>query len=272
MHPYHLKEGSLPLLLCFPHAGTYLPPYAQKFLTEGALKCEDTDWHIDQLYEDILPDATYLKANYHRYYIDLNRPQDDQSLYPGQNTTGLFPQSDFHGQPLYKDGVTLSAEEREERLNEVYRPYHDQIQTQIKRLTQKHGGVILFDCHSIASSLPFLFSGILPNFNIGTNCGRSCSRKLETAFLQTCQKASDHLHFTTVLNGRFKGGWTTRFYAAPEQNIHTLQLELSQQSYMTEGEPWSYDPQKAKKLRPHLKEMLEILLTTFEKLPKVFHD
>ena len=62
-----------------------------------------------------------------------------------------------------------------------------------------------------------------------------------------------------MLNGRFKGGWSTRHYGNPVNGVHAIQLELSQITYMEEVTPWSYRPDRAGSLRPHLKSLLSRL-------------
>ena len=51
----------------------------------------------------------------------------------------------------------------------------------IERVKALHGVAILYDCHSIRSHIPFLFEGELPDFNIGTDMGRTCDPRIEAA-------------------------------------------------------------------------------------------
>ena len=71
-----------------------------------------------------------------------------------------------------------------------------------------------------------------------------------------CQSAAGYSY---VLNGRFKGGWTTRYYGDPTINVHAIQMELSQKTYMQEQSPWTFLPETANKIRPHLSRILESL-------------
>ena len=109
--------------------------------------------------------------------------------------------------------------------------------------------------------MPYLFDGKLPDFNIGSNSGASCSRPIEAAVLRICQSARG---YSTVANGRFKGGWTTRHYGQPERGFHAIQMELSQCNYMQEQAPWHYDEGKAGQLRVILASILQSLVRIFD--------
>ena len=255
MTPVNVTQGTSAIILGMPHAGTYAPPDIAADLNTNGQELADTDWHIDRLYADLLRDATTVRANFHRYVIDANRDPQGVSLYPGQNTTTLVPLTDFDGQGIW---TTLPADaDIAQRLAEFHAPYHAALSAEIKRVRDLHGHVILFDCHSIRSRISFLFDGTLPDFNIGTDQGKTCAPEIEKAVHDICKTAPG---YTSVLNGRFKGGWTTRHYGRPTQGVHAIQLELAQSTYLTtEAAPWPFDPTRAAKLRHHLAHILATL-------------
>jgi formiminoglutamase len=252
--PVEIHEGDSPVILGLPHTGTWLPEDVRARLNPCGQELADTDWHIHHLYDGLLPGATTVRATFHRYVIDANRGPDDASLYPGQNTTGLVPVIDFDGQPIWTREPT--PEEIAERKARFHTPYHTALAAQIERVKARHGVAILYDCHSIRSHIPFLFDGTLPDFNIGTNSGATCDSRVEAAVLAPCA-ASGRTH---VLNGRFKGGWTTRHYGQPDTGIHAIQMELAQSTHLaTESAPFAYDDAKAAALRPILAKILNDL-------------
>src|SRR5690606_31980041 len=102
MNPVEVAQGDSPVILGLPHTGTFLPDDIFAALTPRGQVLADTDWHIHRLYDGLLPGATTVRATFHRYVIDANRGPDDASLYPGQNTTGLVPLTDFDGAPIWK--------------------------------------------------------------------------------------------------------------------------------------------------------------------------
>lgn len=259
MNPVTLIQGNSPVVLAMPHSGTWLPESVKNSLNSTGLTLADTDWHIDRLYNDLLPDVTIVKANFHRYVIDANRDPEGKSLYPGQNTTELCPLTDFNGEEIYHSGQAPSAKDVDVRRDKFHKPYHDILREQLVRIKQRHKVAVLYDCHSIRSRAPFLFDGKLPDLNIGTFDGRSCDPEMARLVHDFC--VSDK-KYQTVINGRFKGGWTTRHYGQPESGIHAIQMELSQCNYMQETSPWNYNSEAASTLRAVLRPLLQLIADT----------
>lgn len=258
MESFSIQRGEGNLILAMPHTGTLVPPEVWADLNARGRALADTDWHLDRLYGGLVPDATIIGANFHRYVIDANRDPSGRSLYPGQNTTGLCPLTDFEGQPIYLDGREPDEAEIARRLALYHAPYHAALAAELERVRGKHGVVVLYDCHSIRSRIAFLFDGRLPDLNVGTNNGVTCAREMEQAVAAICTDADG---FTSVLNGRFRGGWTTRFYGRPGDGMHAVQMELAQHTHLAaEAAPFDYDETKAARLRPHLKAALEALV------------
>lgn len=257
MTPFHFTAGKLPLLVSIPHAGTQLTPEVDAGLSEAACGLPDTDWHIPLLY-DFVRDlgASVLIGHYSRFVIDLNRPADNQPLYTTA-TTGLYPETLFDGTPTFAEGKTPSASARQGYLDNIWQPYHQQILQELARLKAEHGYALLFDAHSIASVIPRLFDGQLPDINIGTNQGASCSTAVIEAIQDVCAAQSD---YSWVVNGRFKGGYITRAYGQPEQGVQAVQLELAQLNYMDETPPFAWQQARAAQLQKVLKPLIKAFL------------
>ncbi|XAZ20238.1 N-formylglutamate deformylase (plasmid) [Sinorhizobium sp. B11] len=254
MSVFEVKQGTSPVILGFPHTGTDVPADIWERLNETGRLLADTDWHIHHLYDGLLDNPTVVRATFHRYVLDANRDPAGTSLYPGQNTTGLIPETDFDGKPIWKEGAEPTEADIAERLRTYHTPYHAALAAEIERVKAIHGVVVLYDCHSIRSHIPFLFDGKLPDFNIGTDMGKTCDPAIEQATVAIAAAATG---YDSILNGRFKGGWTTRHYGRPETGVHAIQMELAQSTHLaTEASPFAYDEAKADKLRIHLKSIL----------------
>ncbi|MET3180365.1 UNVERIFIED_ORG: N-formylglutamate deformylase [Variovorax guangxiensis] len=261
--PFRFRQGTRPLLISMPHVGTHVPPALAARLTEEARHVPDTDWHLERLYDfaDELG-ASVLVATHSRYVIDLNRPPDGASLYPGQSVTGLCPVDTFDDTPLYANAADVPGEvEVAERRDAIWQPYHARLAEELARIRAQHGVAALWDAHSIRSVLPRFFEGKLPDLNLGTGKGISCDPALAQTLLGIAESATG---YTGVLNGRFTGGYITRNYGNPAQNVHAVQLEMTQSSYMQEKLPFDYLPEVAAGVQPHVRRMIEAVLAFVE--------
>lgn len=252
MTPVTIIQGSGPIILGQPHSGTFVPDGILAQLNDLGRQLIDTDWHVPALYDGLLDNVTIVRANFSRYVIDANRDPEGKSLYPGKNTTELVSTRTFDGEPIW---TTVPSEaEIAERLATYHSAYHTALDTQIQRIKSLHGLAVLYDCHSIRSEIPFLFDNRLPDLNIGDNSGTSCDPALTMAVASACQTTD---RYTCIVNGRFKGGWTTRHYGRPSEGIHAIQMELAQRCYLaTEKPPFAYAPDKAAPLRALLQTIL----------------
>lgn len=255
-----IVRGDAPLLVTFPHTGTDLADI-EPGLVSPWLARKDADWWVDRLYDFAASlGATTIGTTVSRTVIDVNRDPTGASLYPGQATTSLCPTETFDGEPLYRAGQGPDDVEIDRRRETWFMPYHAAIDAELCRLRAGHDRVVLYDAHSIRSRVPRLFAGELPHCNIGTFDGRSCDGALTRAVVAACAASP----FSHVVNGRFKGGWTTRHYGHPADGVHAIQMELADRGYMADPEgpldtanwPSPYDPVRAAPLVALLRDVL----------------
>ena len=265
MEPFDLIQGTAPLLVSMPHCGTAIPAAIAQGMSELSLTTVDTDWHVDRLYEFAGELGTsIIRPHASRYVIDLNRPPDNAELYPGAAGTDLCPVSSFSGEPIYQTGQEPNDAEIHQRIETYWHPYHGKLQSELARIKQQHGRAVLFDAHSICSLVPRLFDGRLPDFNIGTAAGTSCDPGLLSAAEHVL---SNRESYSCVSNQRFKGGYITRAYGNPSVNIHAIQLELAQRTYMNENPPFAYLPERAQKIQPLLRQLLQAIIEWAQEQP-----
>jgi formiminoglutamase len=262
-----VREGNAPLVVGMPHTGTDIPDDIAAGMNSLWLARKDADWWIDRLYgfaSDL--DATIVRTSISRSVIDVNRDPAGTSLYPGMTTTALCPTETFDGEPLYRPGLEPDADEIARRRALYFDPYHAALESQLSRLAA-WGPVVLYDAHSIRSVIPRLFDGQLPLFSIGDNGGTTCDPALTRAVETACARTN----LGYVVNGRFKGGWTTRHYGRPArgrgsgtQGVHAIQMELADRAYMLDPAgrvdernwPSPWDPERAAPIQIHLKDIL----------------
>jgi len=295
-----VHRGDAPLVLAFPHTGTDIPADIEARFVSPDLARRDADWWVDKLYAFAADmGATLVRTRVSRSVIDVNRDPSGASLYPGQATTGLCPTETFDGEPLYRPGQEPDEAETEQRKARWFAPYHAALAAELDRLHRAHGRVVLYDCHSIRSVIPRLFDGELPHFNIGTYNGTTCAPALQERIARICtshpgegrgpvgkaeetERSAKQLQpsqldpglrrggadgWDVVVNGRFKGGWTTRHYGRPAAGYHAIQMELACRGYLAEPvgpdpDPWPipFDPEYARPITDVLRRVIQACL------------
>jgi len=254
---WELHRGESPLLVNVPHAGTHFPATMQRRMTAVAPDLADTDWHVEKLYDFARAEgATLMCATHSRYVIDLNRDPSGTPLYAGADNTELCPTRTFANEALYAVADTPDIAKIDDRRAAYFDVYHHALGDEIDRARALHGYAILLDGHSIRSEVPRFFRGRLPDLNLGTANGASCAPSLEQ---RAAQIIGDAPGFSLAVNGRFKGGWITRRYGDPGRNVHALQLEIAQASYMDETPPYPWHAVRAAPLGAVLRRLCAAL-------------
>jgi len=257
MNLFECTRGDSPLIVDVPHAGTFVPPQLVARLSPAARALPDTDWHVEKLFAFARnAGATVLVATHSRYVVDLNRDPTGVALYPGADNTELCPTRTFANEAVYAAGAVPGADEVHARRAEHFDPYHAALATEVERVRTRCGHAVLLDAHSIASEVPRFFAGRLPDLNLGTADGASCAPRVQAATGLVLAGATG---FTTVVNGRFKGGYITRHYGHPVRGVHAVQLETAQACYMDEGPPYRWDPARAAGLMAVLERLVDAL-------------
>lgn len=250
--------GDTPLLVSAPHVGTHLPPALAETMTPAALEVPDTDWHMDKLYGFAREmGAGMLLATHSRYVVDLNRDPAGKPLYAGADNTEVCPTSRFDRAPIYQDGQAPDAQAVAKRVDRYWRPYHDVLDAELRRLKRRFGVALLFDAHSILSHVPRFFEGKLPDLNLGTGSGAAADPALVQRLGAVLAGSNE---FTHVVDGRFKGGYITRHYGRPAEGFHAVQLEMCVSAYMEEAPPWAWRQDIAGRVQPVLKKLLGAML------------
>jgi N-formylglutamate deformylase len=256
---FRLSRGATPLLISFPHVGTFLPQALSRRMTAEALALPDTDWHVDGLYDFAGALGAGLQvATQSRYVVDLNRDPMGQPLYPGSENSELVPLSTFAGQPIYRPGEAPGAGEIAQRVARHWQPYHRSLARELDRIKQRFGLAVLWDAHSIASRVPRFFDGRLPDLNLGSARGTSAAPDLVRRVMSVLESSAP---FSCVLDGRFTGGYITRHFGHPDQRVHALQLEIAEIAYMDEAPPFAYEAARAAPLKRVLERVIRAIVS-----------
>jgi len=252
------KTSKVPIIISVPHAGTFIPEdMKSKMNPKLSDKLDDTDWFIDKLYGFATElGITIIKANYSRWVVDLNRNPENQPLYnDGRVITDVVTITDFNGNKIYKDNDVPDSDEVARRVDLYHKPYYEKLDELLKNRKAEFGKVLLFDAHSIRKSVPGIHSEDFPDLILGDNDETSASSELIITTIDSLKsKGYEFSH-----NHPFKGGYITRSFGKPEENIHALQLEMCKTNYMDASE-MSYDDNNAERIQVVLKETLVNLI------------
>ena len=262
MHEYALHQGTAPLLVSLPHDGTALPADVAARMTDAGRRVADTDWHVGKLYSFARElGASVIVPRWSRYVADLNRDPEGHSLYPGRAETALVPNMTFAREAIYAAGEEPDEAEIARRREMYWQPYHEAVSGELERMRGRHPRLVLWDGHSIRSRVPMFFDGQLPDFNLGTANGASCSPALQDALADVLrtQAPGGAGRYSHVVNGRFKGGYITRHYGQPATRGEAVQLELAQCTYMDE-DTFEYQPGRAAPVQDVLRALLQTCL------------
>ncbi|MBE1236397.1 N-formylglutamate amidohydrolase [Phaeovibrio sulfidiphilus] len=244
--PFRLSEPdrqTLPVVVASPHSGTLFPGH---FLEQTRLDAETLRRSEDSFVDDLFGDAPsvgvpLLSAVYSRAYLDLNRePYElDPTMFFGDlpryvNTAsprvaaglGTIAREVSEGTEIYSEKLTFS--DAENRIEALYRPYHQCLVSLIDRTILRFGYCILVDGHS----MPTWEEGPTPDIVLGDRHGRSCCPDL-TAHIESFLTRAG---LSVVRNTPYAGGHTTSFYGAPGQGVHAIQIELARKLYMVESD------------------------------------
>jgi N-formylglutamate deformylase len=254
--------AEIPIILSIPHCGVEFPDELKFEYKEGLIKApDDTDWFVDKLYGFVLDmGISMIHSRYSRWVIDLNRDPESKPLYSdGRIITGLCPTTTFLGEPIYRDErEEVESEEVMRRVDSYYNPYHQKLAELIEEKRNKFGKVLLWDCHSIRQHVPTIHKEKFPDLILGDADGTSASKDIiEIALHSLKQSVYDVAH-----NYPFKGGYITRHFGKPQENVHALQLEMSKVMYMDDDEK-NYHLERANQMQFFLKSILEKLTTYF---------
>lgn len=258
------KVSRVPIVVSIPHAGTGVPPeVARQLRSEIVRELPDTDWFVPELYafcKDL--GIPMIQANLSRYVVDLNRPMEGPALYSDQRRqTDAMPLTSFDGVPLYPAGQEPDAAERARRASLYYTPYHDTLQRLLLETQKQFNHVLLFDAHSIRRWVPSLAREAFADLIVGDRDGSSADPLLSQTLLRILKASTLHIAY----NQPFKGGHITRAFGSPQNKIHALQLEMSQDIYMTDDRS-QLDPDRSPKVQALLIKALTELARNMESL------
>jgi N-formylglutamate deformylase len=234
------KGKETPIVVEIPHAGLDVPAFVLPDLLASARAIgRDADLYVDQLYaEASARGASVLVARTSRYVVDLNRAESD---YDAQSVAKGPPEAHAPRGVIWRlttDGdralaTPLRREAFEERLRQLYRPYHAQLGELIAQKKKRFGHAVVLAAHSMPSlGRPLHPDGDSPRADVvpGT-LGRTSAH---ARFIDAVDAHARQAGLTVAHDDPYKGGFTTQHYGRPREDVHVVQVELARRLYMDE--------------------------------------
>ncbi len=238
-------QQMVPFVFNSPHSGRYYP---QSFI-DGSLLDPHTirqseDFLVDELFASVIElGIPMLRANYARAYLDVNRePYElDANMFAGElpdysNTNsvrvagglGTVPRIVAEGQEIYRD--KLVVDEVLERIQNLYKPYHQALRNILAKTHMAFGYCVLVDCHSMPSARHDTRRNVRPDIIVGDRYGASANREIVNSAMQILRD----LGYNVAINKPYAGGFITEHYGRPKEGMHALQIEINRSIYMDE--------------------------------------
>jgi N-formylglutamate amidohydrolase len=237
-----------PFVFAVPHSGRHYPASMRRIarLSDHALRLSE-DAYVDELMAGArAAGASLLVATHARAYLDLNRGEaeldpamftpaldegDTNQTHRVRAGLGIIPRLVAEGLSIYDR--PLPAREAFHRIETVYRPYHQQLDSLLAVRQRHFGQSVLIDCHSMPSEARqgrkrTRASG--PDIVLGDNWGAACARELTALAEELLLRAG----FSVRRNVPYSGGFTTQHYGNPGKGLHALQIEINRAIYMDE--------------------------------------
>ncbi|WP_181441965.1 N-formylglutamate amidohydrolase [Swingsia samuiensis] len=229
----------MPLIISSPHSGRI---YFSDFVENSRVSFGDLQ-RVEDRYIDLFFDeessygATFLSTDFPRSWCDVNR--DYRELDPNmfrpaldyedilisekvKNGFGVIPRCISQGKSIYTH--CLPQDEINFRLSIGWFPYHERLNNLIRQLYNTFGKVFIIDFHSMP---PLLFNK-KTDFVLGNNHGKSCS----SDFVSFIENFLLKNKYQVKINTPYSGGYITKKYGNPDNNIHVIQIEIDRSLYI----------------------------------------
>ncbi|MFD0915368.1 N-formylglutamate amidohydrolase [Pseudahrensia aquimaris] len=239
-------QQRVPYVFNSPHSGN---AYPQSLVTRSGLTAHELrrseDFLIDELFAPVVEiGAPLLAARFPRAWLDVNRePYElDPLLFrerlPAHANTrtmrvagglGTVPRLVAENLPIYQEPPSL--EEGLDRVECIYRPYHDCLRKLIATTSVTFGYAVLVDCHSMPSQGSKREKEPRADIIIGDRYGTSCNSAISHELIDRFRE----LGYSVERNKPYAGGFITEHYGRPLKGFHAVQIEINRGLYMNES-------------------------------------
>lgn len=240
------EKRATSVIFASPHSGRKYPASFLKKIELNELEVRSSeDAFVDDLFGSAVEyGAPLLLAQSPRAYLDLNRGPDelDPAVIDGVRRVahnpriasglGVIPRVVANGRAIYRGKLALT--EAHERISNVWRPYHDMLQTLMDEAHSGFGEAILIDCHSMPhEALEHVGPPGMtrPDIVLGDRFGAAAA----SSIVEHVEAAFASAGFKVARNMPFAGAYICQHYGRPSRGYHAVQVEINRSLYMDEA-------------------------------------
>jgi N-formylglutamate deformylase len=189
-----------------------------------------TDKYTPELFSGIATFGGLAVVNNHsRLVVDPERFENDKEEVMSSMGMGAIYTKTASQLMLRKD---LSPTEREELLSAYFRPYHEKLEQEVKKVLEQFDRCLIIDCHSFPSKpLPYELDQSMgrPDICIGSDPFHS-PKEMITSVISFC-KAKE---VKVTINKTFAGTFVPQTYLKKDRRVSSTMIEVNRSLYMNE--------------------------------------
>ena len=246
--PFEVRQPagqSVPFVFNSPHSGRVYPrPFLEQSRLDSRAIRRSEDLYVDELFAPVVAmGAPLLAAHFPRAFLDVNRePYEldprmfEGSLPPHANVSsmrvagglGTIPRLVAENLEIYRHRIP--AQEAIDRIERIYRPYHDALRRLLVETRLAFDHAVLIDCHSMPANLRMTGNSMRPDFIIGDRYGTSAHQEIT----RTAATLLKGMGYSVTRNKPYAGGFITEHYGRPARGFHAIQIEINRGLYVDE--------------------------------------
>jgi N-formylglutamate deformylase len=222
------------VVLHIPHDSTFIPASVRNQFTLSDAELDDeilkmTDHHTLDLFGQGVSSSQIVAAPVSRLVVDVERFEDD-ALEPMSGAGMGVVYTHTHDSKMLRRPI--SQEERDELLNQWYRPHHRQLTNVVENTLQCHGRCLIIDCHSFPKrALPYEKSqdADRPDICIGTDEYQT-PKKLKHWLINDFERSGRRVS----VNSPFAGSLVPQRWYHLDKRVESVMVEVRRDTYMNE--------------------------------------
>lgn len=230
---FRISENPQSPIVCnIPHASIAIPDEfrGEFFLDAQALNHETSlmaDNYTDMLYDELLLFSSSVISNISRIVVDIERFEREAD--EPMSKVGM---SAFYTRTSTGNELRAISPEHREKLEAIYHDYHRALADIVRMARNRHGIVLIVDCHSFPS-IPRSYEPSQavprPDICIGTDAFHTPSI-LKTLLCENFQK----LGYSVGINTPFAGSIVPMEFYRVDTKVISVMIEVNRKLYMDE--------------------------------------